>query len=80
MVTSSWPTIAAASTEGSAAAILAARRTASGIAAARNAQQDEVLGALVGLENFMGDTSEGAVDVSLVEDNPGEYNLRRTRC
>ena len=51
-----------------------------GIAPARDAQQDEVLGALVGLENFMGDTSERAVDVSLVEDNPGEHHLRRTRC
>ena len=46
-----------------------------GVAPARDAQQDEVLGALVGLKNFMGDTSERAVDVSLVEDNPGEYNL-----
>ena len=51
-----------------------------GIAPARDAQQDEVLGALVGLENFMGDTSKRAVNVSLVEDNPGEHNLRRTRC
>ena len=51
-----------------------------GVAPARDAQQDEVLGALVGLENFMGDTSKRAVDVSLVEDNPGEHNLRRTRC
>ena len=42
---------------------------------ARNAQQDQVLGAFVGFEDLMGDTSEGAVNVRLVEDNPG-----RNRC
>ena len=45
------------------------------IAAARNAQQHQVLGALVGLEDLMGDTSECTVNVRLVEDNPG-----RNRC
>jgi hypothetical protein len=33
------------------------------IAAARNAQQNKILGSLVRLENFMGYTSEGAVNV-----------------
>ena len=45
------------------------------VAAAGNAQQHQVLGAFVGLEDFMGDTSECTVNVRLVEYNPG-----RNRC
>ncbi len=51
-----------------------------GVAPARDAQQDQVLGALVGLKDLMGDTSECTVDVRLVEYHSGEYNLGRNRC
>ena len=51
-----------------------------GVAPPRDAQQDQVLGALVGLEDLMGDTSECTVDVRLVEYHSGEYNLGRNRC
>ena len=73
MVTSSWPTMAAASTVGSAAAIFCGEALGQRVAAAGDAQQDQVLGALVGLEDLMGDTSEGTVNVGLVEDNPSPW-------
>jgi hypothetical protein len=41
------------------------------VTAARDAQQDQVLGAFVGFEDFVGDTSKGTVNIGLVEDNPG---------
>lgn len=45
------------------------------IAAARNAEKHQVLGAFVGLEDLMGDTSECTVNIRMVENNPG-----RNRC
>ena len=79
MVTSSWPTIAAGSTwdgGGNLGGQAGRRGDRPGV----DTEQDQVLGALVGRQDLMGDTSECTVDVRLVKYHSGEYNLGRNRC
>ena len=68
IVTSSDPTgTVTPSTE----AIRSAMRSASGYAARRDAEQHQVVGAAVALEDLVGDAGEGPGDVTGVEDGAG---------